>query len=87
MDRQGRGQVNEELLKMIADESADNVLWLKDHGVEFGKVTFSYNFPTQDPMRNHKTANGSGAGFITAPDQGGYRGRGSPSCWKPRRFP
>ncbi len=60
----GHGQVNEELLKMIADESADNVLWLKDHGVEFGKVTFSYNFPTQDPMRNHKTANGSGAGFI-----------------------
>lgn len=60
----GKGHVDEEMLRMIAKESAQNVEWLSEHGVVFGGVTFSYNYPSQDPMRNHKTENGSGAGFI-----------------------
>lgn len=60
----GEGHVNEEMLTFIANHSADTVEWLKTQGVAFGKVTFSYNDPTQSPLRNHKTADGSGAGFI-----------------------
>lgn len=60
----GNGQVDEELVSFIAENSGKTVEWLDERGVEFGDVTFSYNDPEQNPMRNHVTANVSGEGFI-----------------------
>jgi fumarate reductase flavoprotein subunit len=60
----GDGHVDAEMLTFIAGKSADTVAWLKSQGVAFGSVTYSYNDPTQSPLRNHKTADGAGTGFI-----------------------
>lgn len=60
----GQGNVNEELLSFIADKSGDTVQWLKDRGVTYGDVTFSYNYPAQSPYRNHSTASATGQDFI-----------------------
>ncbi len=60
----GEGHVDEEMLRTIADASPETLHWLKDRGVEFGGVTFSYNYPSQEPLRNHKTADEKGTGFI-----------------------
>lgn len=60
----GEGKINEEIVGYIADNSSNTVNWLKDRGVTFGNVTFSYNYPSQDPYRNHSTASESGADFI-----------------------
>lgn len=60
----GEGKINEEIVGYIADNSSNTVEWLKDRGVTFGDVTFSYNYPAQDPYRNHSTASGSGTDFI-----------------------
>ncbi len=60
----GEGHVDEEMLTAIAKASPETFVWLQDRGVEFGGVTFSYNNPGQDPLRNHKTADMGGTGFI-----------------------
>lgn len=59
----GEGQVDHDMLHMIADKSGESIDWLKEHGVPFMKVTFSNIYPTQDPWRNHKIE-GGGAGLI-----------------------
>lgn len=60
----GQGNVNEELLGYIADKNIDTVNWLEQKGVKFGKVSFSYNYPSQSPYRNHVTETVSGKDFI-----------------------
>lgn len=60
----GEGKVDESLLRMIADKSAETYEWLKSQGVAFGGLTYSYNYPSQSPLRNHESSDGSGIGFI-----------------------
>lgn len=60
----GEGHVDGEMLKTIAAAGPETVQWLQERGVEFGKVTFSYNDPRQNPLRNHKTLDMGGTGFI-----------------------
>lgn len=62
--QKGEGQVDEALLRYIADNSPETITWMQSMGVEFQGVTTPTSYPWQDPMRCHKTASGSGAGFI-----------------------
>lgn len=62
--QKGEGQVNEEILRYVADHNAETIDWLVENGVEFMGVTTPTSYPWQNPMRCHKTASGSGAGFI-----------------------
>lgn len=60
----GEGKVNEELVSFVAESSENTVNWLKEHGVKFGDVTFSYYYPNQTPYRNHVTENYVGSDLI-----------------------
>lgn len=60
----GEGNVSEELLTFVANNSGNTVNWLKDRGVKFSDVTFSYYYPNQDPYRNHATENYIGSDLI-----------------------
>ena len=60
----GQGNVNEEMLSFIADNSGDTVEWLKERGTKYANITFSYNYPSQVPYRNHSTESVTGQDFI-----------------------
>ena len=60
----GEGNVNEELVSFVAENSGNTVNWLKEQGVKFGDVTFSYYYPNQNPYRNHVTENYIGSDLI-----------------------
>ncbi|WP_326910157.1 FAD-dependent oxidoreductase [Sedimentibacter sp. MB31-C6] len=60
----GQEKVNEEIISFVAENSGNTVDWLKERGVTFGDVTFSYNYPAQSPYRNHSTVSGTGQDFI-----------------------
>lgn len=65
----GEGQINEEIVRYIADNNPESITWLQEQGVEFQEVTTPTSMPWQDPMRCHKTTAGSGAGFILPMEQ------------------
>lgn len=60
----GDGLVNEDKLKMIAENSAANIDWLMEQGVEFSGELDTPN-PAMKPNRGLTVASGSGTGFIT----------------------
>ena len=60
----GEGKANEEFLRAIAAQNADTITFMQKHGVVFMGVKTPTSYPWQNPMRNHQTEEGSGAGFI-----------------------
>lgn len=60
----GENQVDEDFINLIAYNSAENIEWLIENGVELAQaIEPLHSYRT--PPRGHFTANGSGAGVIT----------------------
>ncbi len=60
----GEGQINEEMVRTIAQMAPENILWMKDNGVEFmDTMQTPTAMPWQSPKRTHRAANGEGNGF------------------------
>ncbi|QNO14269.1 FAD-dependent oxidoreductase [Alkalicella caledoniensis] len=60
----GENQVDEDFINLIANNSAENIEWLMENGVEFAQdIEPLHGY--RSPARGHYTADSSGAGIIT----------------------
>jgi fumarate reductase flavoprotein subunit len=61
----GEGRVNQGMLETIAEMCTNTIPWMAGNGVEFmERIQHASAYPAGAIKRTHKTADGSGAGFI-----------------------